>query len=125
MMIDLGHKYGESMPEKTSEEEPRVYYPEIHLSGDDIPKMGDEPFYAVVKVRKVGTRNPSDGEKSCDVEVMEMSGPINSQKAMDLSAETEEPEMEVEVEISGDKALQAFRSSMEEVLKKSQIGQSS
>jgi len=124
-MMDLGHKYGETaMPEESDEKEARVYYPEIHLTGKDMPKMGDEPFYAVIKCRKVGMRNPSDGEKSCDVEVMEMSGPIDSQKAMDLSAETEEPEMEVEMEISGEKSIEAFRSTMESFLKKAQIGQS-
>jgi len=125
-MMDLGYRYGGEMeePEETSETKERVYYPEIHLTGDDIPKAGDEPFYAVVKVRKVGMRNPSDGKKSCDLEVMEMSGPIDSQKAMDLSSEDEEPEVEVEMEFSGEKSLQAFRDTMESFLKKAQIGQS-
>jgi len=123
-MIDLGKTYG-GMAEP-SDPDKKIYYPEITLRGDKIPDIGDDEFYAVIKCRKVGMRNPSDGEKSCDIEVEEMSGPVDEAKAKALVGATAEAESLKGADniFSSDKAVAAFRSTMKEIAKETQIGQS-
>lgn len=117
-MIDLGRTYGGIT--KSESPESKVYYPEITLRGEKIPNIGDDEFYAVVKCRKVGMRNPSDGEKTCDLEVIKMSAPVEEDMAKSLvKSSYEEEDDDDDGKFSEEAAVQSFRESL-----KSQIGQS-
>ena len=105
------------MPESSDE---KVYYPEITLRGEKIPNIGDDEFYAVVKCRKVGMRTPSDGEKTCDLEVIKMSAPVDEDTAKSLVKSSYEEGDDEDGRFSEEAAVESFR----DALKNNQIGQS-
>ena len=76
-MVSSGNKKGKT----------RTVFPEIHLRGDDVPKLPEGEFYFVAKAKKVGYRNPVDdgAEKSCDVAIMEFA-PVSSAEAAKLAS---------------------------------------
>lgn len=115
-MMDLGHTY--ETPKGIEAAEPETTkkdYPTIYLRGDQVPeKLPEGEFYACVKCRVAGMRNPSDGTKSLDLELLAMSKPMSGPMDMD------EEETEIEIEFSGEKAAKAFR----ETMKRLMIGQS-
>jgi len=87
-MKDCGYKH--EMPTGTMDEETR--YPQLCLSGDaavDFPKEGEHDIK--VRVRVIGTRNPSSGSPSVDLEVLKVG-------SVSASVESEDDEMECEDE---------------------------
>jgi hypothetical protein len=123
-MIDLGYSYETSMPEKS--DEPKMHYPEICVRGDKIPKLPEGEFYAVVKARVVGMRDPADGEKSVDIELVNMSGSVPEAGAMKLAEKSykEDEDMEISDMFSEDKTKNALRATLSEIIKENAIGQS-
>lgn len=118
-MIDLGHEYemGGCCPAPESEEKPkkRVDYPCIYLRGDQV--IEDPPtgkFFAVVELRVAGMRDPSDGDKTMDVEAMRMSAPLTKETAMKLIGETYEEDDDYDGP-SEEKSTRSFRETMESI----------
>ena len=121
-MIDLGHEYPTSpmAVEVEVEKKSRKDYPCIYLRGDQVPKdLPEGKFYAMVEMRVAGMRDPSDGDKSLDLELLSMSKPMDRPEGMDS-----DDDYEMDMESTGDGAIKAFRDTMSEFLKKSQVGQS-
>jgi hypothetical protein len=123
-MIDLGYTYETSEPEMAkTEDKPRIDYPQIYIrerKGIKVPKFPGGDFYTVMKVRVAGFRDPTDGEKSVDLEVMEMSPPVDEEVAMQfIGGIYEEEEDDDDGKFSEKAAIESFRQSL-----KSQIGQS-
>ncbi len=114
------------MPELATEKESeeRIDYPTIYVrenDGKELPELPKGEFYAVIKGRVAGYRDPTDGDKSLDLEVMSISAAVDGEQAMAL-AKSSYPEMEDEDEekFSEKAAVESFRDS----LSKTQIGQS-
>jgi hypothetical protein len=76
-----GHSEGEGK---------RILYPEIRLQGDDMPKIPEGESYAVVKIKKVGYRDPAeeDAEKTCEVAILAMAT-VPEGKAKSLAGDDE------------------------------------
>jgi len=127
-MIDLGHTYPSQPAEPEMPEtpkEPSVDYPQIYIrerKGMKVPKFPEGEFYTVMKVRVAGFRDPTDGEKSVDLEVMEMSPPVDDEAAMQCAGGSyeEEDDDDMMEKFSEESATKAFRDSLD----KDQIGQS-
>ena len=125
-MINLGHTSGGDMPEEatSSPDKERIDYPTIYVrerDGMKLPELPKGEFYAVIKGRVAGYRDPADGEKSVDLEVMSMSAAVDGDEAKALvKSSYEEMEDEDDGKFSEKAAVESFRSS----LKESQIGQS-
>jgi len=130
-LINLGRKYNSGCDAPiavTDNGEDRIDYPTIYIresEGVEIPKYPEGEFYAVVKMKVAGYRDPSDGEKSIDIEVHSVSAAVDEKKAMKLIRETyegEEPES-VESMFTEEKSKTAFRDSLKDVIKETMIGQ--
>lgn len=118
-MIDLGQEYNPTTAvEVEVEKKSRKDYPCIYLRGDQVPKdLPEGKFYAMVEMRVAGMRDPSDGDKSLDLELLSMSRPMDRPEGM------EEEESEDNGMFSEETSLTSFRNSLEDVIK-GQIGQS-
>lgn len=102
------------MTEAPAPEETRVDYPEVYMRGNKIPEFPEGEFYVMVKARVAGWRKPKDGEKTCDLELLSISSPVEKPEMGDGYDEEEGESM-----FSADAATEAFRSTM-----KGMIGQS-
>lgn len=121
-MIDLGQEYPSPVEVEVEVEKKKTRkdYPCIYLRGDQVPKsLPEGKFYAMVEMRVAGMRDPSDGQKSLDLELLSMSRPMERPEGMES-----DEDYEMEMEFSGDGAMKAFRETMAQVVKQSQVGQS-
>lgn len=119
-MIDVGHEYPSMQMDAPEEsKKPRMDYPTIYLRGKQIPmdEMPEGKFCVVCEVRVAGMRNPTDGEKSMDLEVCRMSTPIPKEE---LPAMESEEGDSYEDDFSPETRTKAFHES----LQKAMIGQS-
>jgi hypothetical protein len=123
-MIDLGHEYpSASLAEEQKAPESRKDYPCIYLRGDQVLK--DPPkgrFFALVEMRVAGLRDPSDGEPTMDLETLRMSTPVSEAHAKSMLDDAYGDEDGDS--FSSETATKAFRSTMKDIVKSEQIGQS-
>jgi hypothetical protein len=95
-MIDLGTEYKLSepccateAPSGKKESKTRIDYPTLYIRGKDLPELPDGEFYFIAKGKKVGYRDPinGDGEKSCEIAVLAMKPKMDEDNSIEGALE--------------------------------------